>query len=178
MKTSVTAVLLLACAAVLAQETPKVRRYTVAEHGVLKLSVPPEWTDRVESERGMPPTIVLTSPGGDVVLQVTALWSPDGDPAFNSTENIHAGVAQAAEAVQPTAVERKLVLRPLKTASGEGRFFWATDRAPKAGEYEYMANGAVPAGQLLLSFTVLTHVQPPAGIEEGLGIVASAVHEQ
>ena len=103
--------------------------------------------------------------------------SPRDDPEFNSTKNIRIAIERAAQSVQPRAVEKELVLRTIESASGEGYFFWATDHAPGAGEHKFMAQGGVPAGKLRLIFTVLSHVEPPRGIEEALTIVRSALHE-
>jgi hypothetical protein len=160
-----------------AQDGPAVHSYPVPGHGVLKLTVPAKWTESVRGEPGMPPTIELVSDDGKVLLQVTALWSPKADPKFNTADQLRLAVGRAAEMMQDGAVEKKLVVRPLKTSGGEGSYFTATDRAPGAGEYEYLANGEVPAGTLLLSFTALSHVAPPAGVEQALAVVTSAVQE-
>jgi len=167
------------CAVVGAQaaDPPAARSYPLTDHGVLKLSVPANWTEQVRAEGGAPPTIELTSNESKAIVLITPLWSPRDDPKFNSTENIRAAIERAAQSVQPTAVEKELVLRTIETTTGEGHFFWATDRAPGAGEHKFMANGGVPAGKLLLSFTVLSYVEPPRGIEEALAIVRSAAHE-
>jgi hypothetical protein len=176
---AVTGLLFVLSATALAesQDAPAVRSYPVSGHGVLKLAVPAAWTDRVEGEKGLPPTIKLKLDGGKTILLITALWSPQDEAEFNSSTNICAGIQRASMLVQETAVEKELVLRPIGTSSGEGHFFWATDREPGAGEHKYMANGGVPAGKLLLTFTVLSHVEPPRGIEEALAIVRSASHE-
>ncbi|HYK05125.1 MAG TPA: hypothetical protein VE974_25465 [Thermoanaerobaculia bacterium] len=167
-------VYLIATGAGAQAEDAALRSYAVPDHGTLKLSVPAGWTQRVEGEPAMPPTITLSSDDGKLLLMITPLWSPEGDPKFNSPESIREAIEGAAKSIQASAVEKELPLRTLKTASGEGFFFWATDRAPGAGEHEYMANGAVPAGKLLLSFTVLSHAAPPAGIADALAVVASA----
>ncbi|HEX7151545.1 MAG TPA: hypothetical protein VF618_08670 [Thermoanaerobaculia bacterium] len=170
---------LLHCVAAAAQESAAVRSYAVPGHGALKLSVPAGWTDGVRGQEGLPPTIRISygEGDGDVLVMITPFWSPKGDAQFNSTENIRTAVERSREAVLPSAVEKELVLRPIRTASGEGHFFWATDRAPKAGEYEYVASGAVPAGKLLVTFTILSHAEPPAGIDKALAILKSAIHE-
>jgi len=171
----IAAALLLSSIVAHAEERKPGRSYPVPGHGAVQFSVPADWTERVRATGGAPPTIELTAPKGEVTLLITAMWSPDDHAQFNSAENIRAAIEQSAKSVQSTAVEKELVLRPIATASGKGHFFWATDRAPKAGEYEFMANGAVPAGNLLLSFTALSHVAPPEGIQKALAIVQSAV---
>jgi hypothetical protein len=176
MRTSaVTIVLFYLMSAVVAQSSP-VRSYPVEGRGVIKLSVPEGWGEQVDAADDASLTIELSSPDKQTTLLITPLWSPKGDKTFNSTEEIAAAIGTAANSVQPTAVEKELVVRPIKTSAGEGRYFSATDRHPKAGEYKYMANGAVPAGELLLSFTVLSHVAPPEGFQTALQIVESAQH--
>jgi len=146
----------------------------VPGHGALVLNWPSSWTQHVREGKGdEPPTVEITDPNGDVTVLLTPLWSPTKDPQFTSAENIKASVAKAAEAVQESAVESELALHELNGRSGRGYYFWATDRAPKKGEYEYMASGAAPAGDLLVSFTILTHTAPPKGISIGLVIAGS-----
>jgi hypothetical protein len=153
--------------------------YPIPGHGALQLSVPAAWTATVRGgEGGLPPTIVLVHEKDGTRLLLTPLWSPKDNASFNSPKNVRLSVQHSAEQVQPTAVEKVLTLRDVVTSSGKGTFFWATDRAPKAGEYEYLAQGAVPAGKLMVSFTILSHRAPPAGIEEALSIVRSAVHQR
>jgi hypothetical protein len=176
MKTAAVAIV-LACltSAVEAQSSP-VRSYAVEGHGVVTLSVPEGWTEQVRPAGRRPLTIELSSPDDKTILLVSPLWSPSGDETFNSTEKIAEAIGAAAKSVQSTAVEKELPLHPIETSTGEGRYFAATDRAPKEGEYRYMANGAVPAGPLLLSFTVLSHVAPPEGFASALNTVGSAQH--
>ncbi len=156
--------------------TPHV--YPIADRGSLILQVPSDWTESVRgADTGLPPTITLTGPDAAVKLLITPIWSLRKDPAFNSPERLEALIADSASRVQPTAVESQLSLNEITTASGKGYYFTATDRSPKPGEFEYMAQGAVPAGGFLLSFTVLTHEKPPGGVAPALAIVRSAKHE-
>lgn len=168
--------LLLWSAQAHAQTPQPERTYRVAKQGVLKLSVPAQWTERVRNE-GAHPVIELTAKDTGAVLMITALSPPPREDAeFNTPAMIRGAIRQAMQLVQPTAVEEKLLLRIVKTTSGEGYFFTATDRAPEKGDHKYMANGGVPAGALLLSFTILSHAEPPDGIDEALKIVESAIH--
>jgi hypothetical protein len=150
------------------------RSYSVGSHGKLLLTVPEGWSEDFESiDDALPPTITLQSPGGRVKMLVTPLWSERNDSRFNSSQNIKDLIAGAAERVAPTAREASLPIRELDVAGGKGYFFWATDKAPKAGEYEYMAQGAVPAGRLLVQFTILTHEPYPMGTGTALAIIRS-----
>ena len=139
------------------------------------LSWPANWTRQVqEGKENVPPTIEFSDPGGGVKLLITPLWSPTPDPQFNSPEKIRAAIERAAQAAQETALEKELPLQEITAKSGRGYYFAATDRAPKKGEYEYMANGAVPAGELLVSFTILSHTAPPKGLALPLAVVRTS----
>jgi hypothetical protein len=156
-----------------------VRSYAIPGHGTLQLTIASGWTEHVRSsDRGLPPTLEFTDEQSGSKLLVTPLWSPTDDPQFTSAEYIRVAVERSAKHVQPTAVESELVLRDIGTSSGNGYYFWATDRAPKKGEHRFMATGVVPAGKLLLSFTVLSHQQPPDGVDEALKVVKSALHQR
>ena len=157
-------------------ETP--RSFNVPDHGTLHVTAPQHWTDRMEAPRGLPPTVELTDSKNKMLLLLTPLWSSAGDPQFNTAEAIRAGIERAAHRAQESSVEKELPLREIETADGKGYYFSATDRAPAEGEYEYMAGGAVPVGDLVVSFTVLTHVAPPEGIAEALAIVRTATQKK
>jgi hypothetical protein len=176
MKTVMTVVSIAVWSAVAFAQAP-VHTFEVPRHGSLKLSVPAAWSESVQrAEGGMPPTIEFTEEKTGTKLLVTPLWSPDEDPQFTSEPYIKAAVERSAASVQPSSDE-KLVLRDIKTVTGAGHYFHATDRAPAEGEFKYMASGVVPAGRLLLSFTVLCHDGKPAAMDGALEIVRSAAHQ-
>src|SRR5271156_6418638 len=54
--------------------------------------------------------------------------------------------------------------------------FSTTDRLPKPGEFLYMTSGMVPAGDLLLSFTILTNPDEAMVFAQALGTIRSAIH--
>ena len=173
MKIVSSAVAVLCSVVALAQTAP--RSFAVPGHGAVSFAVPAGWTEEIQaSGRGLAPTFEFTEEKSGTKLLVTPLATPADNPQFMSRDNLRVLVARSAERAQPTAVEPELLLRDIATSSGDGWYFQATDRAPKAGEFKFMANGAVPAGKLLLSFTVLSHHQPPEGVAGALAIVKSA----
>jgi hypothetical protein len=147
--------------------------FAVPRHGNLTLELPAGWSGSVrDSDTGLPPTIRLVNGGGTEIL-LTPFWSLRKQPGFNAPERIHTLVEKMAASAAPTSVEGELPLHDIVTASGTGYYIQATDRAPKEGEYPYMAQGSVPAGELLVGFTVLTHTKPPRGLQVALAIVRS-----
>src|SRR6476661_7310749 len=149
---------------------------SVPGHGSLKLAVPEGWmAETQQPPRDLPPTFVFKSTAGPRLdLRVTALWSPGGDPGFNAPDAIRKQATNLGNRLLPTSVEKSLTLKELKAPSGLGSWFSLTDRAPKPGEFKYISQGALPAGDLLLVFTALTETAPPDGLGEVLALLASA----
>lgn len=142
----------------------------VSGRGVLRFDVPASWSSMVRGgEIGMP-TLVVRAPERAVEVLVTPL-APEERRRDLDAGNVDEWVKGAAEMVAPTAVENPLPMRRLEHVKGS--YFWATDRAPKPGEFEYMCQGAVAVRDVLITFTILTHEAPPRGIEKGLGVIES-----
>ena len=78
----------------------------------------------------------------------------------------------------PFAVEKDIKLVEFKGASGPGFYFFATDSAPRPGEFTYMTRGVLAVGELSVMFTVLTNKGQDNEIEAGLAMLRSAVHDQ
>ncbi len=81
---------------------------------------------------------------------------------------------KAFEALRDQVVEKKVRPYVIATHDGMGCFFTVTDRAPKATEFVYMTSGYVPAGKLLLSFTILTNPDEEMLVARALSAVRSA----
>lgn len=151
-----------------AEPATAVRAYDLPGHGKLELAVPKNWKEEVRRPAGLPPTITFTPPrGNEFHVQITALWSPQGDPGFNTPEKVRALVEQSGRGALPQARERTLVVQTLQGGTASvplGYFYTLTDKAPGPDEYPFMTQGAVAVGELLLTFTVLqrqTHGPEP-----------------
>jgi len=143
-------------------------------HGALKLDVPDgAKTDVQRRDPNAPPTVQITAPDDASVVLITPLWSPDGDASFNSPANLRQYLERMLEEIRPTAVETDFPFQKIDTKTISGLYVIATDKAPKKGEFEYLAQGVAATGDLVISFTILTHEKPPNGIAKALEIVRS-----
>lgn len=157
-----------------AQESKNVA-VPVPDHGTIKFSIPETWTGEISSPPGLPPTVTFKIPGQrDARLLVTILWSPQNDPEFTKPEAVKAAIQRASAEIQETAVQSSLPINEVRGKSSLGYWFWATDKHPAPGEYEYMANGALPLGDVIMDFTILTHAAPPESLTTALGVVKNA----
>jgi len=154
------------------------RSYPLPDHGALQLNVPTSWKDAVhQPPDNMPPTLEFTASGGrpfEVVL--TPVWPTQADAAPLEPADLRRAAQGAVDEAQPDAVEKPIALNVMKGAGGIGYYFFATDRAPKAGEYRYMTQGILRVSDIALSFTILTNDDQYAVIRDGLQLLRTAVH--
>ncbi len=153
-----------------------VHRYPVPGHGLLELTVPSSWRGGIEQPvREAPPTITFRPrEGKEFLVMVTPLWSPTGDPDFNSVESVRQLVeAEGAEHLA-SAVETKIALQRFEGGTSHGYYYMLTDRAPERGEFEFLVRAGAAVGDLLISATVLTDERDSQVVREALAMLKSA----
>jgi hypothetical protein len=174
--------LIIACTTTLAvagsDTGTTVQSFPLPEHGSLEMSLPDSWKLSVQRPRqGLPPSIKFSPTKGDAfVLLVTPLWSPHPKPGFNSPTTVRSIVEASGRPFLDRAVETKLVLSEIKGSHAHGYAFSLKDNAPGPGEYEYMTQGAAGVGDLLITFTILTHSRDSIEIRRALNTIRSSKH--
>ena len=161
-------------------EENEVRNYSLAGHGILRLSVPKSWQEQVKQPpNNLPPTIIFT-PGSDTSFQIllTPLFSVRENMNMPSPADIKKNVSHAAEAAKSQAVEKNIIIKELKGTSSTGYYFTATDKAPNPGEYKYMTQGMLRSGDLLPTFTILYNDGAENVVVVALTMLKNAVHVQ
>jgi DsbC/DsbD-like thiol-disulfide interchange protein len=152
--------------------------YTLPGHGALQLSLPEGWKGEARQPGGgLPPTITLAPKAGPPFqVLITPIWPMQGSIATDD-KSLRKGVEGAAAEAQPQAVEPKLTVKALGGASGHGFYFTATDRAPKPGEFKYLAQGMILVGDITLAFTVLTNDGQSEVVSSALQLLTVARHQ-
>ena len=153
------------------------RSYKLPGHGQLRLHLPTGWNDEVRQHPGdFPPTIFISGfDGSPFVVFVTPRWpDPHAASDFGTPKSIRAIVAKAAHAAEPESVEGKLGIVTMGGGRGPGYYFDATDRAPKPGEFKYMTQGAIAAGGVVCTFTILTSDKKSVVKTKALNMVSQA----
>jgi hypothetical protein len=155
------------------------REFTLTDHGKLEIAIPESWQSDVrQPPNGLPPTLhFVPGSGQPFEILVTPLWPMNGRALKSDAASIRTGVEQSATEAQSQAVEKHIEVKELKSNSGTGFYFAATDRAPPPGEYKHLVQGVLPISDLLLSFTILTNDGQGAVVEQALTALKQAVHQ-
>jgi hypothetical protein len=132
--------------------------FSVPQHGSLQISVPQSWRLEVypSEDDGLPAVYLRAPTPQSPRVQLSPSWSLIGDPAFNRPEQIRSQMETVAQRLLPIAVETEIRLNALQTASGEGYWFAFTKREPHSGKLRFVTQGALPSGDLLVNFTVIS----------------------
>jgi hypothetical protein len=155
------------------------KQYTIPSHGMLQMNVPELWNDKIRQPHdNSPPTIVFEPKSGNLFkILVTVGWNRQKQAGFHSSESVKNLVEKAAEKNLPQAIETELKLQELKGVSSTGYYFVLTDKAPKAGEFKYMAQGALGVGDLRLMFTILTNEKDSQVLFDALEMLRGATQQ-
>jgi hypothetical protein len=154
------------------------RRIALPDHGYFVIQVPRGWVEHVRQPPGrLPPTVSLTPESGKPFqVLATPIWPMTLDSPPPSRDQIRSSVERAAESARSQAVEKELTVVEFQGRSGPGFYFAATDRAPKPGEFELLAQGILLVGELSVAFTILTNEGQEQVVEEALDVLKNAVH--
>lgn len=143
--------------------------------GSLQLHTSPNWIPNQRQATGVPPTFAFReTPSGQDRLIVTV--TPLDANNIPSAEELWKSLQQSFDQLRGQVREEKPEPCQIATSAGHGYFFTTSDRAPKPGEFLYMTSGFVPAGGVLLSFTILTNPQEQMLFARALATIRSAVH--
>lgn len=130
----------------------------VPGRGDMLLAVPAGWAQaRAPGTENGPPSLSLKESSGRTFHVDVTVLGRNADGTSIDPTRIRAFVGEAAKAAESQSVEQQLAIRDLPGAAGRGCYFRATDRAPAAGEWKYLTQGAVGVGNVLLGFTILTN---------------------
>lgn len=172
------AVAALLVTAAAAQEEP--RSYDVPARGRLTFVVPSDWFDEPKAAPTGIPSIRFfdrIKPPRDFDMSISVLWTPPGASPYGSKASLRTLVQQAADDVAKGAAERDLPLQEFPVEGGAGFLFEATARFAKAGEPSYLTRGALAAGDLTITFTILTTDRNSPAIARAIEMLRSARRE-
>jgi hypothetical protein len=154
------------------------RAFLVPGRGTLLLKTPAAWGFRASRPGKIGPRdIQFMDPGGEYQMMLTLF--PDAQAMLQGEPTARAFVEMARDAAKPKAVEPDPQLVALKGTSGAGFYFQVTDKdlvgkPPKPGDWKYLRQGALLAGESLLLFSLLSNVKDSPVVDGALRALREA----
>jgi hypothetical protein len=146
-------VLLAGAASWALAKTPAERKVINFGDAAVSIAWVSSWQIDAAAPAGMPGSVQFHAPDR---LQMLTLLTPVQGPAnFASDDALKAVVEKSSAQFKDQAVEKEIELQRISSGEAHGYFVCVTDKAPKAGEYKYLCQGAVALRDLPISFTLL-----------------------
>ena len=143
--------------------------------GAMVLTSPDDW--RHAKWPDMANTLSFTPPKGNAFqVLVTSLGLP---PAHvkPGPEVLRQMVDEAARNAAPQSVEKTLRTEEFETAAVQARYFFATDRNPKPGEFKYLTQGVALVQGSGITFSILSNGDANAAVAPALKMIRTARRE-
>jgi hypothetical protein len=161
-----------------ANAAPLPEQFVLPNHGTLALNVPSDWKANVKTPAGDSPQTILIAPknGAGFQMLLTPIWG-DAGRALPDDAKIRTVVASAAKGAESGAAQSSVAIRNIAGPSSRGYYFYATDKAPSAGEWKYVRQGTVKTGDIVVTFTILTNEGQKANEKTALDMIRHATHQ-
>jgi hypothetical protein len=133
----------------------------------LWLTIPAAWNEKFDApEKNMPPGVWLTPrQGPSFNVLITPLSGTAVGGAMSDENKLRVIVTSAARNALSQSVEMTIPVQNLTGPHVHGFYIFATDRAPKPGEWKYLTQGMINIDGAPFAFTILTNDGQEAGVD-------------
>ena len=155
--------------------------FTIPGHGVLTLDVPRVWNYNFTiKDSNEPPIITFYNLDKDkeeiYQLNLSVLWEDGFKRNISSPEYIQSLVEKTGKQALINSDQTNLSLKKITGQDGVGYLFNLSDSGAKTGEYQFLTQGALAVGKLLLIFSLFSNDNESILQEALLKIIMSAQH--
>ena len=156
--------------------------FAIPGHGELIINVPKIWNYRYKTTNDDKPPIItlynLDKNKGEIYqLNLSILWEDGFQRNISSPEYIRSLVEQTGKEVLVHSDQTKLKLEKISGRYGVGYFFNLSDSNASSGEYQFLTQGALGVGRLLLIFSLFSNDNDSILQEALMKIIMSAKHQ-
>jgi hypothetical protein len=142
----------------------------------LWLTIPAAWNQKFDSpEKNTPPGVWLTPrQGPSFNVLITPLSGTAAGGAMSDENKLRAIVTSAARNALSQSVEMTIPVQNLTGPHVHGFYIFATDRAPKPGEWKYLTQGMINIDGAPFAFTILTNDGQEAVAKAAMDLIRDA----
>ena len=145
----------------------------------LVFTMPDDWRGKATSVMVGQPQVgrMVSGTPRQLEIIVSPLLAGSWRGLPTSRESVFARVQDLASKTAAQAVEKQIPIEELGVPGADGYYFFATDRAPKRGEFKYMLQGMFVAKDLTVAFTALMNGDPDGQTDAALAVIRSVRRE-
>ena len=155
--------------------------FTIPGHGILTLDVPRVWNYNFTIKgNNNPPIITFYNLDKDkeeiYQLNLSVLWEDGFKRNISSPEYIQSLVEETGEQALINSDQTELSLKKITGQDGVGYLFNLSDSGANTDEYQFLTQGALAVGKLLLIFSLFSNEDESILQQALLKIIMSAQH--
>ena len=155
--------------------------FTIPGHGILTLDVPRVWNYNFTIKGSNEPPIItfynLDKDKEEIYqLNLSVLWEDGFKRNISSPEYIQSLVEKTGRQALINSDQTKLSLKKITGQNGVGYLFNLSDSGVNTDEYQFLTQGALAVGKLLLIFSLFSNDNESILQEALLKIIMSAQH--
>ena len=155
--------------------------FTIPGHGILTLDVPRVWNYNFTiKSNNQPPIITFYNLDKDkeeiYQLNLSVLWEDGFKRNISSPEYIQSLVEETGEQALINSDQTELSLKKITGQDGVGYLFNLSDSGANTDEYQFLTQGALAVGKLLLIFSLFSNEDESILQQALLKIIMSAQH--
>ena len=155
--------------------------FAIPGHGKLVIDVPKIWNyNFTTTNEDKPPIITFYNLNKDkeeiYQLNLSVLWEDGFQRNISSPEYIRSLVEKTGKQALLHSDQTELELEKISGKYGIGYFFNLSDSSASSGEYQYLTQGALGVGKLILIFSLFSNDSDSILQEALIKVVMSAQH--
>ncbi len=155
--------------------------FDIPGHGELVITVPRIWNyNFTKTDENTPPLItfyVLDNKEREIFqLNMSVFWDDSFERNITSPEYIYALVKETGENTLKNSDQNQLEMIEITGTSGTGYLYDLSDSSAMEGEYQYLTQGALAVGDVLLIFSMFSNDEDALLRDAMLHSLKSAEH--
>ena len=156
-------------------------KFVIPGHGMLIMDVPKVWNYNLTITGDQtPPIITFYNLDKDeeaiYQLNLSVLWDDGFHRNILSSEYIYSLVEKTGKQALLNSDQSELILKEIVGQDGSGYWFNLSDRNAGSGEYQFLTQGALAVGELLIIFSLFSNDNDSILQEALLKIIMGAQH--
>jgi hypothetical protein len=146
----------------------------------LWMTIPAAWNEKFDAPDKQSPASVWLTPreGASFNVLITPLSGTAVGAAMADDQKLRQLVTSASRNALARSVEMSIPVHELTGPKVYGFYFFATDRAPAAGEWKYLTTGMINIDHVPFLFTILTNDGQEAVAKTALELIRAASFHQ
>jgi hypothetical protein len=153
-----------------------IQRFALPNHQTLVMPVPDAWQYDLPAVGSAAARIVRfhAKTGSAFEMELAPSFPESGKAAPPAARDLRLSVERMAKVERAAMIDHSPAIRVLKTGHGAGYYFSAALLQPRSGHFRHLTRGAIPVGNGMVAFTLLSDANHRAIVDAALLVLGDS----